>query len=390
MSQSQTCSVCTETFEVFFSYQVETSAEGAPSSYFCSQRCLEASHSGRSGETLCDGCGVSFTVELALQVVFNQGRRTYACSPACRARVLGRPAALSVVPQSPEPAASAAASVATDIELARNLRTDGGAYVLSVFNHKGGTGKTTTSVTLAAALAARGNRVLLVDTDGQGNVAVSLGLTVERSLYHVLVMGLAIEQAVIAARPGLDVLASNETLAAAELYLAGRKQRDRVLAARLNAARDRYDYIIVDCSPSLSLLNQNALAFADAVLCPVACDYLSLVGVRQVLRTLKHVNKLLGHPVKLWGVLPTFFDSRARICHEALTALREHFGDRCLQPVRLAIKVKEAPAQGRTLLEYAPGSNAARDYEVVVDRLIAETPGTQTAELSLAQAGGAL
>jgi chromosome partitioning protein len=242
--------------------------------------------------------------------------------------------------------------------------------VLAVFNHKGGTGKTTTAVTVAAGLAHRGHRVLLVDTDGQGNVAVSLGVTSERSLYHVLVMGLDLDQAVTAARPNLDVLPANETLAAAELYLAGRKQRDRVLAERLGSARQRYEFVIVDCSPSLSLMNQNALVMADGVLCPVACDYLSLIGVRQVLRTLKQVNRVLGHPVELWGILPTLFDARARICHEALDTLREHFGERCLEPVRVAIKVKEAPSQGKTLLEYAPSSSATSDYLRVVDRLL--------------------
>jgi len=243
--------------------------------------------------------------------------------------------------------------------------------VIAVFNHKGGTGKTTTSVTLAAGLAARGQRVLLVDADGQGNVAVSLNLPTERSLYHVLVMGLELEAAVTTARPGLDVLPSNETLAAAELYLAGRRNRDRVLATRLAAARDGYDTVLVDCSPSLSLMNQNALCFADAVLCPVACDYLSLVGVRQVLRTIKQVNRVLGHPVRLWGVLPTLYDARARVCHEALDTLREHFQDRCLEPIRAAIRVKEAPAQGRTLFEHAPDSSAAEDYLAVVERLLA-------------------
>jgi chromosome partitioning protein len=247
-----------------------------------------------------------------------------------------------------------------------------GPRVLAVFNHKGGTGKTTTAVTLAAGLAERGKRVLLVDTDGQGNVAVSLGAGAERSLYHVLVMGLPVKDAVVSARPGLDVLVANETLAAAELYLAGRKNRDRVLATRLEAARHSYDFVVVDCSPSLSLMNQNALVFADAVLCPVACDYLSLVGVRQVLRTIKQVNKLLGHPVQLWGVLPTMFDARARICHEALDTLREHFKDRCLEPIRAAIRVKEAPSQGKTVLEHAPGTSAADDYLKVVDRLLAE------------------
>lgn len=364
MSHTHPCDICSRPFTQSFAYQREerVSADGEQPRvlHFCSQQCLAQSHADASG---CDACGERFTVELAAHVVFHAGRRHYACSPACRAKLLGEPAALRLVASNraperrPRPPPS--------------MRTR--AHVLAVFNHKGGTGKTTTSVTLAAALAARGHRVLLVDTDGQGNVAVSLGLSVERSLYHVLVMGLDIEQAVTLARPNLWVLPANETLAAAELYLAGRKQRDRVLASRLARARELYDFVIVDCSPSLSLLNQNALCFADSVLCPVACDYLSLVGVRQVLRTIKHVNKLLGHPVRLFGVLPTLFDSRARICHEALGAMREHFGERCLEPVRLTSKVKEAPAQGRTLLEHASGSSAAVDYERVVERLLADS-----------------
>ena len=218
---------------------------------------------------------------------------------------------------------------------------------LAVFNHKGGTGKTTTAVSIAAGLAARGKRVLLVDTDAQGNVSVSLGASVERSLYHVLVMGLRVADAVRTVRPNLDLLPSNETLAAAELYLAGRQNRDRVLCDRLSSAAAAYDYVVLDCSPSLSLMNQNALVFADSVLVPVACDYLSLVGVRQVIKTVKNVNALLHHPVQIWGVLPTFYDARAKICREAVTTLKSHFGDRCLAPVRAAMKVKEAPAQGR-------------------------------------------
>lgn len=241
---------------------------------------------------------------------------------------------------------------------------------LAVFNHKGGTGKTTTAVSVAAGLAAKGKKVLLVDTDAQGNVSVSLGANAERSLYHVLVMGLRVADATRTVRPNLDLLPSNETLAAAELYLAGRQNRDRVLAERLGAAAAGYDYVVLDCSPSLSLMNQNALVFADSVLVPVACDYLSLVGVRQVIKTVKNVNALLHHPVQIWGVLPTFYDGRAKIAREAVSTLQQHFGDRCLLPIRQAIKVKEAPAQGQTIFEYAAGTPAADDYMVVVDRIV--------------------
>lgn len=241
---------------------------------------------------------------------------------------------------------------------------------LAFFNHKGGTGKTTTSVSVAAGLASRGYKVLLVDTDSQGNVGVSLGVKTEKSLYHVLVMGIKPQQAAVNVRPNLDLIVANETLAAAELYLAGRQNRDRVLRERLGVASADYDVVLVDCSPSLSLMNQNALVFADGILCPVACDFLSLVGVRQVIKTVKNVNTLLRHPVSIYGVLPTFYDSRARICRDAVDTLRQHFDDRCFSPIRAATKVKEAPAQGRTLFEYAPDSYAAHDYMRVVDRLI--------------------
>ena len=251
---------------------------------------------------------------------------------------------------------------------------------IAVFNHKGGTGKTTTAVSIAAGLAQKGKRVLLVDTDAQGNVSVSLGAGSERSLYHVLVMGLRVGDSVKEVRPNLHLLPSNETLAAAELYLAGRQNRDRVLADRLSPAAGDYDYVVLDCSPSLSLMNQNALVFADSVLVPVACDYLSLVGVRQVLKTVKNVNSLLHHPVQIWGVLPTFFDGRAKICNEAVSTLKDHFGDKCLPPIRAAIKVKEAPSVGQTIFEYAAGSNAAEDYGVIVDRILGIATPASTGE----------
>jgi chromosome partitioning protein len=285
--------------------------------------------------------------------------------------VASRPSAKNHVttqPSSPPPGERETAS--TDVQWQRIQATLGGrTQVVAVFNHKGGTGKTTTAVTLAAGLASKGRKVLLVDTDGQGNVGVSLGMQNERTLYHVLVMGLDPKEAIVEVRPNLYVLPSNETLAAAELYIAGRPNRDRILANRLAAMRSEYDVIVVDCSPSLSLMNQNALVFADGVLCPVACDYLSLVGVRQVLRTIKQVNRLLSHPVRLWGVLPTLYDARARVCVEAYDTLRQHFGDRCMSPIRMASRAKEAPSQSQTLFEYAPDATATKDYWQVVDQL---------------------
>jgi chromosome partitioning protein len=397
----ETCSVCEQSFEVQFRYQMEERDGGF--SFFCTQNCLEQSHAGQSaGGVTCEACSKRFTVGLAAQVFYVKGRRTYACSMPCRSQIIresqgarlgemlsagepepqtsrstpepaAAPSPAVVVPVMPSRPAQPAAAAASR-PAARDPRAPAGIgeapRVIAVFNHKGGTGKTTTAVSVAAGLAMKNKRVLLVDTDAQGNVAVSLAATSERSLYHVLVMGLRVQDAVKTVRDRLDLLPANETLAAAELYLAGRQSRDRVLRDRLAAATADYDYVVVDCSPSLSLMNQNALVFADSVLVPVACDYLSLVGVRQVIKTVKNVNSLLHHPVQIWGVLPTFFDARAKICHEAVATLKGHFGDRCLAPVRAAIKVKEAPAQGQTIFEYAAGMSAAEDYAVVVDRII--------------------
>jgi chromosome partitioning protein len=379
----ETCSVCGNEFDVVFRYQMEE-RDGA-FVFFCSQECLGASQTAPRGDAsvTCEACAKRFTVTLASQVFYAGGRRRYACSMPCRTQLVREEqgARLGEIAAVEEPQRERV----SEIRALRNAEppppmpsvpvttAPSAPRRIAVFNHKGGTGKTTTSVSLAAGLAARGQRVLLVDTDSQGNVAVSLGASCERSLYHVLVMGLSVADAVQQVRPGLDLLPSNETLAAAELYLAGRQNRDRVLSQRLGDIADAYDFVIVDCSPSLSLMNQNALVLADGVLVPVACDYLSLVGVRQVIRTVKNVNTLLRHPLQIWGVLPTFYDARAKICVEALETLRSHFGERCLAPVRISTKLKEAPAQALSIFEHAPGTNAALDYDAVCEALVATT-----------------
>jgi chromosome partitioning protein len=375
---TESCSICTRQFDVQFRYQMEERDGGF--SFFCSQTCHGKAVSGESeGGVSCTACMKRFTVELVSQVVRVKGERTYACSDACRTQLLAEAggARLGTLTAPVAQAIQSAPSVATPaairapvVSIGRSNTKLHGPRRLAIFNHKGGTGKTTTSVSVAAGLAARGLRVLLVDTDSQGNVGVSLNITAPTSLYHVLVMGQKASDAAINVRPNLDVLVSNETLAAAELYLAGRQNRDRILRDRLASAADAYDIVVLDCSPSLSLMNQNALVFADGILVPVACDFLSLVGVRQVIKTVKNVNALLHHPVQIFGVLPTFYDARARICRDAVETLRDHFGDRCLEPIRATIKIKEAPAQGKTIFEYAADSNAAEDYQRVVDRII--------------------
>jgi chromosome partitioning protein len=290
----------------------------------------------------CSVCGKTFEPAFAYQVAVTGGERRHFCHLDCRRRGLG-----------------------ADAFRARRARR------LAILNQKGGTGKTTTAVNLAAGIADRGYDVLLIDTDAQGNVGASLGIRGERTLYHVIVEGATIEEVAVPVRGHLDVITADATLAAAEVWLARLDdRRDQVLGGRLATGGKRYQYMVLDCGPSLSLLNQNALRFADEVLIPVSCDYLALVGVKQVMRTLRDVDKHLGHAVRVAGVVPTFFDARTNLAREAVETLRGHFKDRLCEPIRRSTRLAEAPSHRKTIFEYAPESHGAEDYRRLVERFV--------------------
>ncbi|MEO6774373.1 MAG: ParA family protein [Kofleriaceae bacterium] len=305
-------------------------------------------------EKTCNTCGQVFRPAFVFQIaVTADGARNHFCSLECRTAGLGE-------------------------EGFRAKR----ARRIAILNQKGGTGKTTTAVNLAAGLAERDHEVLLIDTDAQGNVGVSLGVAGERSLYHVLVDGAEPAEVAVPVRGKLDVITSDATLAAAEIWLARQNTdaRSRILTKRLNlmAISRRYDYVIIDCGPSLNLLNQNALSYADEVIIPVTCDYLALVGVKQVLRTIKDVERHLGHAVRISAVLPTFYDGRTRLAREVLETLQGHFKHKCLEPIRLNTRLAEAPSHKKTIFEYAPASHGAADYHRVCDWLLASTQTSTT------------
>src|SRR5258708_5318296 len=215
---TESCSVWGQRFDVQFRYQMEERDGGF--AFYCSHDCHGKAVRGETtGGATCSACNKRFLVELVSQVVRVRGELRHACSDGCRRQVLAEAEGERL--GSAAPSASIAPPSAPGRMVAPSR--------LAVFNHKGGTGKTTTSVSLAAGLAARGLRVLLVDTDSQGNVSVSLGIKPEKTLYHVLVMGLRPEQVAVRVRPNLDLVPSNETLAPAQLYLAGRQNPDRIL-----------------------------------------------------------------------------------------------------------------------------------------------------------------
>jgi chromosome partitioning protein len=294
----------------------------------------------------CEVCARSFAPQFAYQVAVVAGTRRYFCHLDCRKTALGQ----------------------SGFGGQRRARR------VAILNQKGGTGKTTTAINLAAGIADRGFDVLLVDLDAQGNVGASLGIRGERTLYHLLVEEppLRVEDVVVPVRGHLDVITADATLAAAEVHLARLDgPRDRVLSDRLSDLRGRYQYIVLDCGPSLSLLNQNALSYVEEVLIPVSCDYLALVGVKQVLRTIKDVDKHLGHTVRISGVVPTFFDARTRLAKEAVETLRGHFKDRLYEPIHRSTRLAEAPSHRQTIFEYAPDSPGAEDYRRLVTRYVA-------------------
>jgi chromosome partitioning protein len=304
-------------------------------------------------EKTCSACGQSFRPAFVFQIAVNPaGERNHFCSLDCRKAYLGA-------------------------EAFRAKR----ARRVAILNQKGGTGKTTTAVNLAAGLAERENDCLLIDTDAQGNVGVSLGVAGEQSLYHVLVDGADPGDASVPVRQHLDVITSDSTLAAAEIWLARQNPdlRSKVLTKRLNLMQvsRRYDYVIIDCGPSLNLLNQNALSYADEVIIPVTCDYLALVGVKQVLRTIKDVERHLNHAVRISAVLPTFYDGRTRLAREVLETLQGHFKHKCLEPIRHNTRLAEAPSHKKTIFEYAPTSHGAADYNRVCDWVLATTTGAE-------------
>ena len=332
------CSVCSSVFELRFAYQQQRSSDG---NAFVARRVMNPIC--YSSQETCSVCSSKFELQFAYQQAQVGGEIAYYCSTACRHQ--------NTVP-------------ATNSAPKRKLKK------IAVLNQKGGTGKTTTSVNLAAGLAEAGYRTLLLDLDAQGNVAVSLGLNASKTIYHVLVDGEPPASCVVNVSENLDALVSNTSLAQAEVRLVNTpRNRFKVLASRMSSITE-YDFIIMDCGPSLSVLNQNALTFADHIIIPVSCDYLSLVGVKQILRTLKKVNELLLHPVSILGVVPTFFDVRTRISLEAVSTLKSYFKERVLPPIRINTKLREAPGHKKTIYEYAPDSRGAQDYARLTEKVV--------------------
>lgn len=233
---------------------------------------------------------------------------------------------------------------------------------ICIINQKGGVAKTTTTINLATALAANEKRVLIIDLDPQGNVGTSLCVQNDKSMYDLLINDADPYDCIVSVSPNLDVIPSDSALAKAELIMSGQTSRETVLRRKLEPVFN-YDYIIIDCPPSLSLLNVNALLYANEAFVPVSTDFLALDALKKMSQTISEINELFDHDIKITQVIPTLYDRRSKACVETLKEIKRGYDELVSNPIRMNSKLREAPSHGKDIFEYAKRSPGALDYK---------------------------
>ena len=258
----------------------------------------------------------------------------------------------------------------------RQVRQD--MRVIAIANQKGGVGKTTTAVNLGASLAVAGRGVLLVDIDPQGNATSGLGINrtnLTRCIYDLLLGDATADDVLMITQvPGLDLIPATINLAGAEIELVNMENREKLLRLALQALRQSYDYILIDCPPSLGLLTLNALTAADTVLIPMQCEYYALEGLGQLLQTIKLVKERLNPSLELEGVLLTMFDARTNLAIQVVDEVKNYFGDKVFSAViPRNVRLSEAPSHGKPVLFYDARSRGSLLYQEVAGEVIERT-----------------
>jgi chromosome partitioning protein len=236
---------------------------------------------------------------------------------------------------------------------------------IALVNQKGGVGKTTTAVNLAAGLASLGKRTLLIDLDPQSNTTINFGLRpheLKLTTYHILVGGVPPGQVIRQIAPNLFLIPANLDLAGAEMELSTQIGREQILREAMKEVSD-YDFCLVDCPPSLGILNVNGLTFVDEVFIPMQCEFFAMHGLSLLVRTIDIVKKRLNPALAITGVIPCMYDVRKGLARETVREIESHFGPRVFRTrVRSNVRLAEAPSHGRTIFDYAPESYGAEDY----------------------------
>lgn len=247
--------------------------------------------------------------------------------------------------------------------------------IIAIANQKGGVGKTTTSINLAASLGVLEKKVLLIDADPQANATSGLGInveTVELGTYQLLEHSNTAREAIIPTdTPNLDVIPSHIDLVAIEIELVDKDNREYMLKNALVDIKDDYDYILIDCAPSLGLLTLNALTAANAVIIPIQCEYFALEGLGKLLNTIKSVQKIHNPALDIEGLLLTMYDSRLRLSNQVVEEVQKHFNNMVFQTIiQRNVRLSEAPSYGENIIKYDASSKGATDYLSLAKEII--------------------
>jgi len=247
--------------------------------------------------------------------------------------------------------------------------------IIAIANQKGGVGKTTTSVNLAASLGVLEKKVLLIDADPQANATSGLGIDVESvdiGTYQLLEHTNSAQQAIVKTEtPNLDIIPAHIDLVAIEIELVDKEEREYMLKKALAEIKDDYDFILIDCAPSLGLLTLNALTASDAVIIPIQCEYFALEGLGKLLNTIKSVQKIHNPELDIEGLLLTMYDSRLRLSNQVVEEVQKHFNDMVFQTIiQRNVRLGEAPSYGESIINYDASSKGASNYLSLAEEVI--------------------